>query len=319
MKRITFLLVLFSISSFFGKDLELRQPYTVISESFDAKIPADKSRLSGTVYYGYSKEEALIGARVYLDDNTAVITDQEGHFSLEVPQTTELALVRYLDDIIRLDKLQLKAQHHYRLEVFFPVIQDIMFKPVIYAYSEQPLDARLNLLVKGELTFTYPQLADDGWSVTTQENGMLKDAQGRFYPYLFWEGESENRLGFKMDGKSLTGNFVKRDSVLPFLESTLGQLGLNDREKTDFITFWAPRMVKHKELFVQFLIDEDYDRIATLEISPQPDHIRRVYLLFRAVESGKTFEYDPQEFSSFERSGFTVLEWGGSELKRDEL
>lgn len=317
MKQISLLLTFFSCLPFLAEDLETRQPYTIVSESFDASLAEGRSRVSGTVYYGFGKEEALIGASVYLDEKNGCLSDQEGKFMLEIPQTTELLLVRYLQDVIRLDKLQLKSQHHYRIEVFFPPMQDVLFKPVIYAYSERPLDAVFKLEVKGELSFTYPQIQNGQWQVRTGENGMLCDRKGQSYPYLFWEGESAAPLRFSVKNDIPEGHFVERDSLLSFLEASLDRMGFNAREKTDFITFWAPRMVKHSQVFVQFLVDEDYDAIASLDVSPKPDQVRRVYLLYKGISNN--FEYNPQSFESFERSGFTVLEWGGSELKSDEL
>ncbi len=37
-----------------------------------------------------------------------------------------------------------------------------------------------------------------------------------------------------------TGSVVRAEAVVPFLERTLAELGLTDREAAEFITFWAP-------------------------------------------------------------------------------
>ena len=50
-----------------------------------------------------------------------------------------------------------------------------------------------------------------------------------------------------------------------------------------------------------------------LNITPKPDTLIRVMMNFKGVKSYK--ELEPQELIRPERIGFTVVEWGGSELK----
>jgi hypothetical protein len=72
---------------------------------------------------------------------------------------------------------------------------------------------------------------------------------------------------------------------------------------------------------IQFLVDDVYESaIAGLQISPQPDVIRRVYILCSPLkDSSIGLEVVPQEFKSFERFAFTVVEWGGSEIDLTNL
>ncbi|MCE3297016.1 MAG: hypothetical protein K0R65_2730 [Crocinitomicaceae bacterium] len=309
----------------------------VISDVVDKSVPKGKCLITGIVYYEEQMDpysyvsrpcDSLVSAFYKVGEGEQLKVKKNGSFSVTVDTVQKYMSFMAagsqaeLFETIYLEHYPFKSGHRIELAVYLPLKARQMMievdKPVIYAYSDKALDVNFMLKVNGKLTFTYPQIPENGWEVTTQQNGMLKDKKGNLYPYLFWEGEM-NKLDFKINAKSLKGNFVFKDSVVPFLERSLTELGFNDREKADFITFWAPRMIRHEQLFVQFLVDQDCDRIAMLDVTPEPDHIRRVYLLFQEVQNGKTFEYDPQAFRPFVRSGFTVLEWGGSELKNDEL
>jgi hypothetical protein len=43
------------------------------------------------------------------------------------------------------------------------------------------------------------------------------------------------------------------------------------------------------------------------------DSTLRVFMVWRAADEYQ--EIEPQEFETFERDGFTVVEWGGTEVK----
>ncbi len=58
---------------------------------------------------------------------------------------------------------------------------------------------------------------------------------------------------------------------------------------------------------------EEYNRRVPLEITPAPDTLIRVFMVFKALEA--PIEIEAQEFGHVERKGFTVVEWGGTELR----
>lgn len=49
-----------------------------------------------------------------------------------------------------------------------------------------------------------------------------------------------------------------------------------------------------------------------LKITPKPDTVIRVMMQFKGVNNYK--EIDEQKLYKVERKGFTVVEWGGTEL-----
>ena len=183
-------------------------------------------------------------------------------------------------------------------------------KPVIYLYPEQETKVNVQLSFNGTLTSTYPTLPPEGWSVTAQPDGTLTDEEGRSYRYLFWEGVAD------VDWKQDSGFLVKAEDAHEFLEESLTQLGLNELEQNDFITYWLPKLEKNGESFVTFAA-EQYTDNAVLTVTPQPDSVLRVQMLISKVDDSNraAFQKLPeQELPRFEREGFVLVEWGGTDL-----
>ena len=183
-------------------------------------------------------------------------------------------------------------------------------KPVIYLYPEQETKVNVQLDFNGTLTSTYPTLPPEGWSVTAQPGGTLTDEEGRSYRYLFWEGVAN------VDWKQDSGFLVKAEDAREFLEESLTQLGLNELEQNDFITYWLPKLEKNGESFVTFAA-EQYTDNAVLTVTPQPDSVLRVQMLISKVDDSNRAAFQKlleQELPRFEREGFVLVEWGGTDL-----
>lgn len=183
-------------------------------------------------------------------------------------------------------------------------------KPVIYLYPEQETKVNVQLTFNGTLTSTYPTLPPEGWTVTAQPDGTLTDEEGRSYRYLFWEGVAN------VDWKQDSGFLVKAEDAREFLEESLTQLGLNELEQNDFITYWLPKLEKNGESFVTFAA-EQYTDNAILTVTPQPDSVLRVEMLISKVDDSNRAAFQKlleQELPRFEREGFVLVEWGGTDL-----
>ena len=179
-------------------------------------------------------------------------------------------------------------------------------KPVIYLYPEQAQEVYVQLELDGEFTCTYPEY-DNGWKVKAYPDGTLRDqVTGKEYNYLFWEGTSgtgyDLSRGFVVEGKD----------TAEFLEEKLAYLGLNERESNEFIVYWLPRMEENNYNLITFQ-GEKYTEHAKLKISPEPDSILRVFMVYKPLD--KEVDIPEQELEPFEREGFTVIEWGGAEME----
>lgn len=95
-----------------------------------------------------------------------------------------------------------------------------------------------------------------------------------------------------------------------FLKEKLPILGLTPREYNDFITYWVPRMMNNAYNKITFA-GAQYEALAPLTVTPAPDSILRVHMVFQAIDTPETIP--EQILKPFVRTGFTVVEWGGTE------
>lgn len=180
-------------------------------------------------------------------------------------------------------------------------------KPVIYLYPEEETDVsvQVDFRGKGVLTCTYPEY-DNGWNVTAMPDGTLFDSDGNEYYCLYWEGEGEYRLDLS------EGFCVKGEDTAKFLREKLMYMGLTAREANEFIIYWLPIMQENPYNIITFHTD-NYANAVPLTVLPAPDSAIRVFMTFRASENESAIA--PQTLPQYERNGFTVVEWGGGEIK----
>lgn len=176
-------------------------------------------------------------------------------------------------------------------------------KPVIYLYPAVTTQVDVSLDYIGRLTCTYPDY-DGGWHVTADPDGTLTNmADGREYSYLYWEGAADTKYDFSR------GFVIKGEDTAAFLQEKLAGLGLAPKEYNEFIVYWLPRMLENPYNLITFQ-DEEYTDTAVLSITPEPDSILRVFMVYKPLDQYE--EIEEQILPGFERKGFTVVEWGGS-------
>lgn len=178
-------------------------------------------------------------------------------------------------------------------------------KPVIYLYPERETAVTVKLDFNGTLITTYPAYKD-GWSVVAQPDGTLIDPEtGREYYCLFWEGVTETQYDMTK------GFVVAGGDTETFLETALAEMGLTDKETNEFIIYWLPQMEGNAYNLISFQ-QQVYTDSAVLSIEPAPDSILRVFMAWKPIDG--PIEIEPQEFVSFEREGFALIEWGGAKV-----
>ena len=177
-------------------------------------------------------------------------------------------------------------------------------KPMIYIYPEKDMNVEVKLGNPGLLTTTYPKY-ENSWNVYAHTNGDL-EYNGRTYYGLYWEGEEHNT---KVENE---GFVIKGEDTSKFLEEKLEILGLNEREINEFIVYWLPKMEHNKYNYIRFETKEEIDNYMPMEVTPVPDTVIRVYMNFKALD--EKIEVTEQKLEKIERHGYTVIEWGGSEI-----
>ncbi len=175
-------------------------------------------------------------------------------------------------------------------------------KPVLYLYPEEETEVTVDFEHEENLTTTYPKFKDS-WVVMAQPNGDLYDKDGKYYYGLYWEENSNHRVNFD------TGFYVTSDDAIEFLEEKLSIIGLNERERNEFIMYWLPILEKNGQSLVYFELTEEREAYNKLVINPAPDSLLRVAIHVKRVT--EKVDIKEEELTHFERKGFTAVEWGG--------
>jgi hypothetical protein len=89
-------------------------------------------------------------------------------------------------------------------------------------------------------------------------------------------------------------------------------IGLNDRERNEFIMYWLPVLEQNGKSFVHFDLTEERQKDNELMITPAPDSLLRINMYVEKVNEDPNLP--EQTFPSFERKGFAAVEWGGTKL-----
>jgi len=187
----------------------------------------------------------------------------------------------------------------------------VQAKPIIYIYPQEETEVSVKVGYPENLTCTYPKY-EDGWDVIASTDGNLKDVKtGRNLYALYWEG-----LRTK-EGNIEDGFVVKRENVASFLEEKLEILGLNEREAEEFIVYWLPILEKNEYNFIRFYAKEEIDEMMPLEINPEPETLIRVLMGWKKLD--KNIEVKEQKLEKVQRTGYTVVEWGGTEIKNSVI
>jgi hypothetical protein len=109
-----------------------------------------------------------------------------------------------------------------------------------------------------------------------------------------------------------SGFVVKGSDTTEFLREKLAYMGLIPREYNEFIVYWMPMMERNTYNLISFQ-GKSYTDNAVLHITPEPDSVLRVFMAYKPLML--PVYVPPQELVPFERKGFTVVEWGGSEVR----
>ena len=181
-------------------------------------------------------------------------------------------------------------------------------KPILYLYPEDETEVSVLLGKADNLTVSYPRY-EGGWNVLAKPNGELKDLKtGRELYALYYESKLDTEYTVQDEGF-----VVKGADAAAFLEEKLSLLGLSAREAEEFIVYWLPELEANAYNYVHFESLEEINENMPLTVSPTPDSVIRVWMTYKGLES--PIEVREQKIETPSRNGFTIVEWGGSELR----
>ena len=228
-------------------------------------------------------------------DECVLTVDKEGNVTALEPGTATIT-IRYGTIEKKIDVTVLGV---------FPRPDDpYVKKPVIYLYPTAPMNVTLTFANAANLVTTYPKY-DGSWTVFADTDGTLTDANGRRYYALFFDEAKTYEVDFS------TGFYVTADEAIPFLEEKLALLGFTEREANEFIMFWLPVLERNGQSVVYFEQTAEREAECPIDVSTAPDSVLRVIIHIKKVAS--PVDIAEQTLAPFERHGFTLVEWGGTE------
>ncbi|KAF8603243.1 hypothetical protein BDV93DRAFT_544909 [Ceratobasidium sp. AG-I] len=243
-------------------------------------------------------------------------------------------------------------------------------KPVIYIFapqSQRDVQVQLSLVDSWSFSALYPptsimpgpatnpRLAQSvSWTVDASPDGTLVDkGTNREVSYLFWEAHTaldlpttpaSSRPGSPSGPSDITFDpllarlepsnsaLLPLDKVTAYIDDALLALGLHAEARTSFITYWLPSLLAHKFIALRFIPQNEYETAAPMTVSPTPDIITRVFMIFQGVNevdlerwipARARAAHDPKIWREIvgvdvekaaDASLFRVLEWGGMEV-----
>jgi len=282
----------------------------------DCSTDCDVLRELGSVQIDNNPATIYLGAKI--DDDTKYhdkyltyeIEDDQKYFyiSYQFDSTEELSI----EQIEIFTKIATSFEYNPDL-VENPLLKfqymdlPIAGKPVIYLYPETTQDVNVKLKYNGNLIASYPSYPDQGWTVKAFPDGKLINySDKKEYSYLFWEGENHWDFSEFSEGFVVPGT-----ETASFLQEKLSEIGLTPKEYNEFIVYWLPLMQNNRFNLIHFA-QEEYTDNAILDISPRPDSMLRVFMVYKEIDA--PIQIKPQSFEAFVRNGFTVVEWGGTKL-----
>lgn len=178
-------------------------------------------------------------------------------------------------------------------------------KPAIYLYPPEKTSVNVKIKPEGKLTLTIPDYPENGWKVIAYPDGKII-TDNKAFEYLYYEAQIPNEL---VDNQTKEGYVIRYTEIESALNTLLAKLGLNEKEKSEFLDYWIKALPKSNYYFVGVVSQSLFNEISPLNINPKPDNIIRVALYFKPLD--KKTDINPPTFTNIKRGGFTVVEWGG--------
>lgn len=197
----------------------------------------------------------------------------------------------------RVDKFRNMLNNRYRAKY------QIDDKPILYMYPVIDMNVTVKIEHPELLLTTYPKY-NDGWNVHVLKDGSIYDSDNKYYYALYWDENNINKIDFN------EGFYVTKDNAIDFLEDKLSIIGLNDRERNEFIMYWLPKLEDNGKSLVYFELTNERELNNRLIINPKPDSMLRINMHIKKVN--KKISIKEQKLNTFVRHGFSVIEWGGT-------
>ena len=243
-----------------------------------------------------------------LNSKETAMSDSTGHFKISVTKNDVLLFAK---NGLEAKRMLVEKNKPIAIELKeIPKSEQIIYKkPVIYLYPTVKTEIEVTLDFKGKLQTTFPKY-DKSWEVVAEPNGQIFDKNSkRYYNSLFWDGDihlPEAHYDYQ------DGFIVPKEKLTSFFIEKLEHIGLNNQETNDFIQFWLPILERNNYNHIRFLVNDECNDIAFLNVNPKPTTSIRIYMEFYGLNEFTTIK--AQQLPRIERKGFTLVEWGGTDV-----
>lgn len=178
-------------------------------------------------------------------------------------------------------------------------------KPIVYFYPEKEMDLSVKYVNEDKLLTTYPKY-NNGWNIHLNEDGtFVTDANNREYYALYFDELPNYKCSFE------EGFYVNKDNAINFLEEKMDYIGYTNREVDEFMMYWLPILESNKHSLVYFEQTEERNEECPLIFSTNPDTLIRTIIHIKKVDG--EVNIPEQQLKHYDRKGFVVTEWGGTE------
>jgi len=228
----------------------------------------------------------------------SIKTDSFGNYAIDIQRGTymfsgdgELGFVNF--------KTEVELNHSYN--DIFVENYTLVRKPNIYIYPEKETKLKLSLNFPrgGHITRSKPKY-DLGWKVSVTPDGVINNQ----YDYLFYECEVPGSYQHKK------GWVKTKQNLEEFFNSNLKKAGFNKKEINDFIQYWIPRLDKYQKYVIYPQKERLINNLIDFQFTEKPESVLRLFYYIKGVNSSPPDIRPPRDYESFNRKGFTVVEWG---------
>ena len=287
-------IIILVVNKFNKKEIEEIEYIDFISSKYEIK----NDRVS--VRYTLSGCQESVVKKYYKIENRIlnIYYDLESHCGLCASEET-------VDDFF------INKKKYDSVEVFYRYVKresdcgDVAYKPIIYLYPEKEMDIKVKFKYPEKLLVSYPKYHNE-WNVHVDYLGNINYQNKNYYALYY---EANNIIDFKVEKD---GFIVKNNDISSFLEEKLEILGLNDKEKNEFIIYWLPILEKNKYNYIRFASIEEINNNIPIDIEPKPDTLIRVLMTYKPLD--KPISVEEQKLGKVVREGYSVIEWGGTKI-----
>ena len=153
-----------------------------------------------------------------------------------------------------------------------------------------------------DLLTSYPKY-DKEWKVQADKDGKITYKDKEYYS-LYYEAKIDTITPHK------EGFVVEDKDLISFLEEKLDILGLNYKERQEFIIYWLPILQNNKYNYIYF--ETNVNDIYPISVNPKPDTEIRILMEYLPLKD--KIQVPEQELCKVQRQGFTLVEWGGTRI-----